>query len=181
MILRWEKWWSCIVLALVLAGCDSRPPQARKAPAGVPVAVQQAWERIAGHTFQDLQGQPRQLSQLRKGVLVVNYWASWCPPCRMELPGFAHLAEKYAEKGVQFVGVGIDSPENVQRFAAEQKLPFPLWQAMTADLAATAELGNTGQGLPFTVVIDANGALRKAKVGFWREDDLDVVLKSLVN
>lgn len=129
----------------------------------------------------DLAGKPQALAQWRGQVLVLNFWATWCGPCRKEMPALGRLAEKYASRGVQFVGVSIDEPDKVKAFQARMSIPYPLLLAEEKVLTATVSMGNVSMGLPFTVVLDQTGKIAKAQLGVVDENVLDGLLMTLIS
>lgn len=136
-------------------------------------------QQLAALTLPDLHGQPQALAQWQGQVLVVNLWAAWCPPCRAEMPGFSRLQDKYAGRKVQFVGIALDTAENVVDFVQTTPVRYPLLIGSSALLPTFAELGNSSGSLPFTAVFDAAGQLRHIHRGYWREGELDDILGEL--
>jgi thiol-disulfide isomerase/thioredoxin len=132
-------------------------------------------------TLTDLKAQPQSLDQWRGKVLVVNYWATWCHPCREEMPGFSRLQDKYRDKGVQFVGISIDDAVKISEFQKETPVNYPLLIGDMTIMKSSAELGNQRQALPFTAVFDRQGALLAAKLGRYAEADLDRLLTDLIS
>ncbi|WP_341650047.1 TlpA disulfide reductase family protein [Thauera humireducens] len=98
----------------------------------------------------DTHGQAQAIEQWRGKVIVANFWATWCPPCRKEIPDFAAASQALAVQPVQFVGISIDSLEKVQAFNDEFKVPYPLLIAGPEALALAAGFGNDARALPFT-------------------------------
>ena len=139
-----------------------------------------AASRLAALSLPDTAGRPQPLAAWQGKVRVLNFWATWCPPCRKELPGFARLSRKFADKGVQFVGISIDDADKVQDFRQETAIPYPLLIADTNTLALTAPLGNPTLGLPFTVVLDRQGKVALQKVGIVNEGQLEELLSRLI-
>lgn len=129
----------------------------------------------------DIKSQPQSLGQWRGNVLVVNYWATWCPPCREEMPGFSRLQDKYRDKSVQFVGISIDDAVKIAEFQKETPVSYPLLIGDMATMKSSADLGNTRQALPFTAVFDRRGVLSAAKLGRYSEADLDRLLADLIS
>jgi len=83
-------------------------------------------ERVLKAQLADVKGATRSLGEWRGSVLVVNYWATWCAPCREEIPVFVRLQERYGSRGLQFVGIAIDQPDKVAEFAREFHINYPL-------------------------------------------------------
>jgi len=129
----------------------------------------------------DLSGNAQALEQWRGKILVVNYWATWCPPCREEMPGFARLQEKFAAKGVQFVGISIDTAVKVAEFQQQTSVNYPLLIGDMGAIDSSVALGNSRQALPFTAVIDRHGMISTVKLGRFAEADLERQLVELVS
>lgn len=114
----------------------------------------------------------------RGEVVVVNVWATWCPPCRVEMPGFVDLQEEFRDRGVQFVGIAVDrdGATAVRSFAENQGINFP--QIASPRLAARHFPGNT---VPRTYLIDKTGRIRYEHSGMILKWALDDALEALVN
>ena len=132
-------------------------------------------------SLSDLQGRPQSLGQWRGKVLVLNYWATWCQPCRKEMPGFSRLQERYGDKGVQFVGISIDDADKVNEFRKDIPVSYPLLVGDMSAMKSSADLGNTGQGLPFTAVFDRQGRLSLTRLGRLSETELEPELIELIS
>ncbi|WP_051711336.1 TlpA family protein disulfide reductase [Andreprevotia chitinilytica] len=125
-----------------------------------------------------LDGKSQALSQFRDKPIVVNYWATWCGPCREEIPEFVQLSKKYAGK-VQFIGIAVDDVQAVTQFARDYKISYPLFPDETASLALLQSEGNPDGKLPFTVVYDGQGKKVTTKLGRMKGDALEAVIKNL--
>lgn len=154
---------------------------ARQSPSSPPVTptLNAAVGKLMALDLPDTTGKQQPLAQWQGKVLVVNFWATWCPPCRKEIPAFSALSRKYADKGVQFVGISIDTPKNVIDFQAAQKVAYPLVIASPSVVGLTEELGNASQGLPFTLILDRKGNISLVKLGMLSEEELDRKLAEL--
>jgi thiol-disulfide isomerase/thioredoxin len=111
----------------------------------------------------------------------VNYWATWCLPCREEMPGFSRLQDKYHDKGVQFVGISIDTADKIVEFQKTTPVTYPLLIGDMTVMENSAKLGNSRQALPFTAVFDREGRLVATKLGRLSEPELDRQLAELVS
>ncbi len=140
----------------------------------------QAMTRLLAMSYPDPSGRQQPLKQWQGKVMVVNFWATWCPPCREEMPGFSRLQLKYAASGVQFVGIGIDEPDKIKAFEKQFPVSYPLLMAGLDTMSLTADLGNTTEGLPFTLFIDRNGQLRSIKVGLLEDQEVERRLRELL-
>lgn len=130
--------------------------------------------------LRDLQGINQPMSQYRGKVVVVNFWAPWCPPCREEMPGFVALQNKYKDKNVVFVGIALDEKEKVQAFADEIGVNYPLLLGQLDAAQLAEQLGNRLGGLPYTVVIDRAGRIDLSAVGGLNQGKLESVLLRLI-
>ena len=137
-------------------------------------------EVLLAASLDDLAGTSQALSQWRGRVLVVNFWATWCPPCLKEIPEFVRVQTRYAEKGVQFVGIAIDDPGRVAAFVSRHGVNYPILMAEKEGLTLSRNAGNRLGGLPFTVVIDRAGRSALVARGELNEEKLVPVLESLL-
>ncbi len=143
--------------------------------ASKPNAVGQLW--TAAVTTPD--GKPQSLSMYKGRTVVVNFWASWCGPCVEEMPELSALQREYAKKGIQFVGLGVDSAANIQNFLKKVPVDYPIYIAGFGGADVARAFGNAAGGLPYTVVIDANGVVRATKLGQIKTDELRHTLDTL--
>lgn len=128
----------------------------------------------------DSAGEEQAIAQWRGKVIVANFWATWCPPCRQEIPDFAATSRALADQPVQFVGISIDAPEKVRAFDDEFQVPYPLLIAGADVLELAAGFGNSARALPFTVIIDRDGAVRHIKLGTLHKDELERKIRALL-
>ena len=129
--------------------------------------------------FPDLSGGPTSVGQWRGKILVVNFWATWCAPCRDEIPDFVRLQEELSPKGVQFVGIAADQADKVAAFANELKINYPTLIANYDALELAKRVGNSGAVLPFTVVIDRRDKIVHRQVGILSPSKLRSLLSEL--
>lgn len=123
-------------------------------------------------TFRDSQGQPRALGQFQGKIVVVNFWATWCAPCREEMPGFARLQARWADKNIQFVGLANDEPRRVERFGKALAIGYPLWTGGEEVGELSRRFGNRLGVLPHTVILDTQGRVLTSRVGPYSEQEL---------
>ena len=148
-------------VALAASGCSQKPEPADAGKATQATAA----EPVFSASFKDLDDKPQPLRQWQGKVMVLNFWAPWCPPCREEMPDFIKLQDKYRERGLIFVGVALDEKIKVQAFVDEMAVNYPILLGEMDAVDLSKKLGNRLGGLPFTVVIDRNGAIAASEVG----------------
>ena len=141
-----------------------------------PAAVQ----ALLAAQLPDLTGRDHALETWRGRVLVINFWATWCAPCREEIPWFVRMQDRYGAQGLQFVGIAIDTPQQIADFARELSINYPLLVGGLATMALVREAGNRSGVLPFTLVLDRQGNLVNRYVGGVKEAKLEAVIKSLL-
>ena len=159
-----------LVALLALAGgvMMGQRKAALPAPAGVDLDAPKKLEALA---LLDLEGRTQHLSQWNGKIRVVNFWATWCTPCREEMPMLAQLARELEGK-VQFIGIGIDEAHDMREFIKKTPVSYPLLVGGAEVIPLTSELGNKSTALPFTVVIDASGRLRAYRGGKVTEEQV---------
>lgn len=128
----------------------------------------------------DLKGQSQALSQWRGKVLIVNFWATWCAPCREEIPVFIKLQEKYRTQGLQFVGIAIDRRDPVEAFAREFGMNYPVLLGGIEAVEISRQAGNRVEALPFTLIIDRTGKIIGTELGNIKETKLEGMIKPLL-
>lgn len=121
-------------------------------------------------------GAPRTLSQWRGKVLVINFWATWCAPCREEIPDFIALRTRYQARNVEILGIAIDAAAPVKAFAAEMSIPYPVLIGEGPAHELARALGNSTGALPYTVVIDPAGKIIYRHLGRLPRARLEAIL-----
>lgn len=120
------------------------------------------------------------LGRWRGQPLVVNFWATWCAPCVEEMPELSELQQQYQAKGLQILGIGIDSPENIRKFSEQRPVVYPLLIAGAGGSELSRRFGNSSGGLPYTVVIDRSGRVQTRIIGRFKLDQLRGAIESVV-
>lgn len=131
-------------------------------------------------SFPDADGKPQALKQWQGKIIVLNFWATWCPPCREEMPELSTLNEKYQNKNVIFLGVSTDDLDLVKEFSKETKVSYPLLAADMAGNDLAFSLGNNQDVLPYTVIIKADGTVAKTYFGRLSMPQLEETLNKLI-
>lgn len=177
------RWLLIIVVAI---GAALLGMHFGKAPSSSPNALptdqgaSTAGQKLLTLSLATPEGQPLQLQKWSGKVLVVNFWATWCPPCREEMPAFSRVHEQLAANGVQFIGIGIDTPDNILDFQKKHPVSYPLLLGSYDTLKLTAELGNSSAALPFTVILGRNGSVIHTQMGKMDEPTLKRLLQPLI-
>jgi peroxiredoxin len=164
-----------VALALAAVAAGVWLAQTRHA-AQAPAAASDALWRLS---FPDVHGQPQALSQWRGQVVVLNFWASWCAPCREEMSDFAALQAQYRARRVVFVGVAIDNSANVTQFLRRQPVDYPILIGEGAAFALASQLGNPSGALPYTIVLDRDGRVALRHLGRLPRANLDTALRKI--
>lgn len=132
-------------------------------------------------TLRDLNGNKARLSDYQGRIVVLNFWATWCGPCKEELPRLAKMADQYAPQNVAFVLASIDEQKKlgaVRDFVGQQKLSLPVW--VGADVDLLEQLSGT-RIVPATLIIDHQGEIIRAINGEAREEDINEAVDWLLN
>jgi peroxiredoxin len=152
--------------------------------AGIGLAL---WDRQTPDTkdllalsLPDTQGEKQPLAQWRGKVLLVNFWATWCGPCREEMPEFVRAQRDLGPKGLQVVGIAIDQPDKVSTFARELNLNYPALIATYETMDVAKPLGDRLLALPFTVILDRRGHIAHTQLGPMKPDQLRSILDNLL-
>lgn len=130
------------------------------------------------NSWQTPDGKTANSENWREKVLVVNFWASWCPPCVEEMPTLDKIAQEYSAKNVLIVGIGIDSPSNIREFLQKTPVSYPVVIGGLEGSNLSKQMGNTQGALPYTVVINPKGKSIYTKLGKITEDELKKAINS---
>ncbi len=122
-------------------------------------------ERVPVFSLVDAAGEQRRLDEWQGQLVVVNYWASWCPPCIEEMPLLDEWAQRHAASGVTVLGIAEDDPEAARGFLRDHPVAYPILIGGQQFDGSSMQLGNSRNVLPYTVVIDRSGVLRERKAG----------------
>jgi peroxiredoxin len=124
-------------------------------------------------SFPDPKGQPTQLATVRgEQLTLVNFWATWCPPCVEEMPELSRFHSEMSSKGINVIGLAVDSPSNVREFLSNRSFSYPLLITGGAGTELAKKMGNAIDALPYTVLIDEKNRIIKQKAGRIREEEL---------
>jgi thiol-disulfide isomerase/thioredoxin len=153
---------------------DEPPPRTTTSRSVAPLQV------LPEFGLTDLQGNAVSSADWDGKVVVVNYWASWCPPCVREMPLFTEIQASLGDAHVQVVGIAVDRREDVERFVAQYPVNYPILMANAEAVALSKRLGNRVEGLPFTAIFDRRGRRVFSRTGEVTAADLKAELDALV-
>lgn len=145
------------------------------------VAKSGATQQLFSLSLKDSQGQLQKLAQWQGKFLVVNFWATWCAPCVQEMPELSELQKELSKSNIQFLGLGIDSQTNIAEYSIKYPMSYPLFSAGMEGTELSRQLGNQAGGLPFTVLIAADGSLLKSYLGRLKIDELRADITKLTS
>jgi thiol-disulfide isomerase/thioredoxin len=135
---------------------------------------------ILATTLPDLQGKNQSISQWKGKVLVVNFWATWCEPCRREMPEFIELQNELRDQGLLFIGIAMDEASKVEQFNKEIGVNYPVLLGGIEAMELAEAAGNRYAVLPFTVILNRKGEIASTHVGRISRDKLEPILKALL-
>jgi thiol-disulfide isomerase/thioredoxin len=170
----------CLLLSLMvgLVGCGRQSASSPR-PKETPVSAGEIGSRLPAFTVDDLQGHKISSADLHGKVVLVDFWATWCQPCKQEMPGYQKLLDRYGAQGLAVVGFKFDTmmdTEDPTKFAEKIGVRYPLAVA-TDDLKQ--KFGGI-EGLPTTMLYDREGILRQKVIGFEYTQSFEANLKPLL-
>jgi len=168
-----------VVVALAAAAAGSSFYSHQRA--SLASSAERAAVRLVHLSLPDPAGRLQSLTQWQGRVLVLNFWATWCAPCREEIPGLVRLQRRFASNGLQIIGIAIDSPSKVRAFTREFEINYPLMVGEVELIDLTRQLGNRASGLPFTVILDRSGKIANVHLGGISEEELARQLRPLLS
>src|SRR5450830_1045946 len=151
------------------------PPVTSTVQPGISAPV----DALFAQTLADDKGVQQALAQWKGKAMLVNFWAPWCGPCVQEMPELSALAAGEEGKKLQVIGIGIDSPSNIAEFSDKYKITYPVLVAGMSGTELSRQFGNSGGGLPYTVLIGADGQVKKTYLGRLKFDELRKDLATL--
>jgi len=157
------------------SSADTAADTAAPAPSSEPGPV----THVPEFSLQNRDGQPQSIRSWPGKSLIVNFWATWCAPCRKEIPLLMEIAKDEADNGFQLVGIAIDFRDDVIKYADEVKIDYPLLIGEQDGLAAADAFGVPSAGLPFTVFSDTQGRIVTTFIGELTRAKADLILSAV--
>ncbi len=131
--------------------------------------------------FSDVSGNSQAISQWKGKIIVVNFWATWCPPCREEMPELSLLQKQYQDRGLVVLGISTDELDKIREFVKENPVSYPLLSGEIDAMNVGQSLGNDKGVLPYTVIIKPDGNIAKTYFGRVNQAQLKEVLLPLMS
>lgn len=131
-------------------------------------------------SLSDPSGKQHSVKEWQGKVLVINFWATWCPPCLKEMPEFTALQSQYTDKGLQFIGIALDETESVKEFIAGHKINYPILMGDDQGTQLAHQLGNVVDTVPFTVIVNKQGHIVERHMGELSGDELLKIVTPLL-
>ncbi len=128
----------------------------------------------------DAAGKEQSIGQWRGKVVVVNFWATWCAPCREEMPEFVRAQTEFGSRGLQFVGIAVDQADKVDQFAKDLGLNYPTLIGGYGAVELSRTLGNRLAALPFTIIVDRQGQVVHTQLGPLKSSQLRSIVSKLL-
>jgi peroxiredoxin len=143
-------------------------------------AEEMVGQRRPDYTLGSSGGERVSAADFDGSVVLVNFWATWCAPCREEMPMLAELYREHVGSGLQVVGIALDDVAAAREFAAELGIDYPILVGSTDVMVVVRLYGNVSGVLPYSVLIDREGMIRWTRLGVLKEADLRLHLRELL-
>jgi len=176
MTLNQSRWLMVVAAAIALAA----GAWVARTMLFAPSAAGQSAAALLGVALPDVDGKDQPLAQWSGKVLIINFWATWCGPCREEMPMFVRLQREQGANGLQFVGIAVDQTDKVRQFADEIGLNYPALIGGYGAMELSKTLGNSLMALPFTVIVDRAGRVAHTQLGPLKEEQLASIVRQLL-
>jgi len=171
---------AAIALAALAGGYYFRRDLPAPEPAAPPEpAASQVPEIRPVFTLADAAGRPRSITEWDGKALMINFWATWCPPCRREIPLLNALRAEYLPRGFEIVGVAVDFREDVVAYLSDTPIDYPVLIGEQEGLAAARAFGMETMGFPFTIFTDAGGRIVTVHVGELHRPEAELILSTV--
>jgi peroxiredoxin len=158
---------------------DDGPDQTARIPVS-PTAQDLVGQRRPDFTLGSASGERVSASDLDGQVLLLNFWATWCEPCRAEMPMLSEIHDAYADRGFSVVGIALDDVQQAREFAGGLGIEYPILVGAADVMATGLAYGNQAGLLPYTVLVDRSGIVRWVHLGVLERADILARLEELL-
>jgi len=128
----------------------------------------------------DINGKQRDLTEWQGQILIINFWATWCPPCLKEIPEFIKLQDKFKDKNVQFIGIAIDDKQAVEQYLQNNPVNYPMLIGGDAAISLSQQLGNFTNTVPFSLIINQQGQIIHRQMGELSKQKITEIISPLL-
>jgi thiol-disulfide isomerase/thioredoxin len=135
---------------------------------------------LLASSFQDLEGRPARLASLSSPLLLCNFWATWCAPCREEVPLLVAAKRDFSVKGLEIAGIGIDRADKLASFAKDYGINYPILVAADDVTELLRRLGDEAAALPYSVLLDRDRRIAYRKLGAWTKAELEREIRAAI-
>jgi peroxiredoxin len=171
---------SVVALLALLAGYGLRKLVQDHPAVEAAIATNLIGQQRPDFSLPDLEGTPHSISEWDGKVLLINFWATWCPPCQKEIPGFIKVREQVGTERFEVIGIAIDDQKAVRDFVDRQTIPYPILHGEREASRISVAYGNKLGGLPYSVLVDRQGVIRSSKTGEFEPPELLKQLQPLL-
>ncbi|KAF3977162.1 MAG: TlpA family protein disulfide reductase [Methylococcales symbiont of Iophon sp. n. MRB-2018] len=124
-----------------------------------PTQAKSSTDKLPEFSIADINGKQQSISQWDNKIRIINFWATWCPPCLKEIPEFIKLQNAFSDKEVQFIGIAVEEAESVKQYLAVNPVNYPMLIAGDGNVSLFRQLGNIFDTVPFTLIVDQSGTI----------------------
>lgn len=136
--------------------------------------------RMTEFVLPDLDGKSHNIKEWAGRLILLNFWATWCPPCREEMPLLTAMQERYGAQGLQIIGVAIDRGEAVEEYRRTVRINYPILLGGYDAGGILAQYGNSKGALPYSVIITPEGRVAAHKLGAYTRNELESLIQSFL-
>ena len=165
---------------LILGGVAAAAAAAGGIVGALALQTQSGARDLLSTAFPDLSGRPRRVSEWSGRIVLCNFWATWCAPCREELPLLNDAQAENASNGLQVVGIAIDTAPNIREYLKVVRIDFPVLVGDAPAIGLMRALGNSAAALPFTAALDRAGRVQRRKLGAYTRTSLQQEVAGLL-
>ncbi|MCK5903301.1 MAG: TlpA family protein disulfide reductase [Cocleimonas sp.] len=158
-----------LLVILLLTGCE---PQSNAL-----FDLSQEGSTAQNFTLPTIEGETLRLSDYKGKLVLLNFWAVWCPPCRAEIPDFIALQKKYQAQGFTFIGIGLENLKTIKDYSQRVGINYPVTYGQQAGHLITAAYGNRAKALPYSILISRDQKILKIYAGLLSPTRLSKVIE----